>query len=1317
MRTLIGQKIGDYEIFSELGRGAMGVVYKARQYSLDRPVALKVLAADLARDESYIERFKREAILAATVIHPNIVTVYEADTHMDLDSGERVQYFVMEHIEGETVQRRLARQDRIPADEVAAIGVRIAQGLDCAWRKARIIHRDIKPSNIFLTSSGDVKVGDLGLARVAGDAQSSLTATGAIIGTAYYMSPEQVRGESDLDFRSDIYSLGCTLYRMLCGRHLYEGAFASVIVKHLTEPPPSIRMIMPDCPVAIVKVIEKMLAKHPSGRQQSYQELIEDLRRAHEEITGVSPEKAAARKAAEASKTAPVARKRPSLVVAGIAAVALAGVMWWAPWQPAEQNVGGASAPRQSATEPSRGTEAAPTFQKPAPPPIAVAPVAETPAKPAPEAAAVMQPTPPPAVAPPEPEADPFIKEVAGLPPEQQVARVITRLKELNPDFDSRETHKIEDGAVTELAISTVGVTDISPLAAFKGLKRLSLAPSGQTRSPLTDLTPLKGLPLTALWCHNTSVRFLYPLENMPLTTLTCGNTLVDNLTSLRGMPLTVFSCDNTPVAFLSPLEGMPLNTLWCNNTKVTDLSPLQAMPLQELKCDFVPTRDAAILRGIQTLARINDLPAAAFWKRTGGAMPPPSQPLPSPDGFQPLFNGRDLTGWAPMLTTGQKNDVHQPATGGWTVQSGELVCSTTQSGWLKSEQQYGDFVLQLEFKLPRDGNSGVYIRCPDSGPLSNAGMEIQIIDEHGVSAPGFRSRPGRLTGAIFGVVGSQQPPRRPAGEWNSMEIRCEGDNVEVTLNGTRTVSANMNQYPELRNRPRSGYVGISNVLGEAKGTAFRNIRIKNLPPEPTFDWNMARSNAAVIEATDMRWISLTESDRKAVPDGVKLSTFKQVVDWWRRVPQKLKEYNAQILIENRWNGGDPRRGVVNFSVKKAGWALLACYFGWAGGPGDWESERWKEEDFRNHGWRVLKPAHMGGTLISGTDREQVVFTKWLAAGETGRYRCSKYGPPNFIILQRPPVALPSKPIGPQAVLPKLSVAPTSQPFMTSIGMELVPIPPGEFMLGSTPEERDWERRPVDERLKEMFFQSEAEQPRKAVIRQTFWLGRTEVTVGQWKQFVNATSYVTDAEKTGSSWAPMERHKWRRYMGGADWKNPHFEGEQQVNHPVSCISWNDAVVFCGWLNGQEKNKGKLPAGCRIRMPTEAEWEYACRAGTQTRFWWGDSPEDGEGRLHWLYRGPRDRPESVVPVDHYGERGRNKFGLADMLGNVWEWCLDGFDSVGAHDEFWVGDGLSHVARGGGFGGNPGTPRCSLRQRQTPSYSSAVCGFRVACGPEK
>jgi len=637
MRELIFR---DYEILSELGRGAMGVVYKARQYSLDRFVALKVLAPELARDEAYIERFKREAIIAATITHPNIVTVYEAGAHLNLDTGERLHYFVMEYVEGETVQQRLARQNRIPADEVAAIGVRVAEGLESAWKKARIIHRDIKPSNIFLSNDGDVKIGDLGLARVAGDAQSSLTATGAIIGTAYYMSPEQARGEDDVDFRSDIYSLGCTLYRMLCGKHLYEGAFASVIVQHLTEPPPNIRMVMPNCPMAIVRVIEKMLAKHPSGRQQTYAELIEELRHAHERIVFRDPQQGG-----EAEAAAPVSRKQMALALGGIAVVAaIAGVLWWAPWQAGDQNVGGASAPRQQEIAQRRGTEAAPAFQKPVEkakaketekplPPATVAIVTNTPAKPATETAAVTAPSaatnPPMAGGTPAlpakpaaetaPTADPFLKEVAALPPEQQVVRVMAKLKELNPNFDGKETHKIENGAVTELALSTIGVADITPLKALPQLKRLTLASaSASQKGSLADLSPLKGLPLTWLYCQNNPIGDLSPLRDMPLTVLSLGLTQVTELSPLAGVKLAVLSINDTAVTELSPLAGMPLTVLWCNNTKVTDLSPLQDMPLKELRCDFVAARDAAVLRGIKSLARINDMMAAAFWLRVG---------------------------------------------------------------------------------------------------------------------------------------------------------------------------------------------------------------------------------------------------------------------------------------------------------------------------------------------------------------------------------------------------------------------------------------------------------------------------------------------------------------------------------------------------------------------------------------------------------------------------------------------------------------------------------------------------------------------------
>jgi serine/threonine protein kinase len=288
------------------------------------------------------------------------------------------------------------------------------------------------------------------------------------------------------------------------------------------------------------------------------------------------------------------------------------------------------------------------------------------------------------------------------------------------------------------------------------------------------------------------------------------------------------------------------------------------------------------------------------------------------------------------------------------------------------------------------------------------------------------------------------------------------------------------------------------------------------------------------------------------------------------------------------------------------------------------------------------------------------------------------------------------------------------QPFVASIGMELVYLPPGEFLLGSTPEDQAWA---MDNGTLPSWVQSEGREPRKAAIKAGFWIGKTEVTVGQWKQFVTATGYVTDAEKQGTSNAPLgPGQKWDA-VKGANWRNPNFGFQVEDYHPVSCISWNDAVAFCNWLNQRESRDlgtGRLPAGYQVRLPTEAEWEYACRAGTQTRFWWGDSPHSAEPRLNLI--GSEDGFEFVSPVDHFGKSGRNGFGLADMLGNLSEWCLDGIDPAGAHAEFFGGvNPIEKAYRGASFNDKPATARCAFRYFRQANHSHAGYGFRVVCGP--
>jgi len=213
---------------------------------------------------------------------------------------------------------------------------------------------------------------------------------------------------------------------------------------------------------------------------------------------------------------------------------------------------------------------------------------------------------------------------VAAMPPERQLDYVLNKLKELNPAFDGKHSHRVDAGALTELAISTVGVTDLAPIGLLPWLKKLTLMPwTADRKGLLSDLSPLKGLPLKSLYCLNSPVKDISPLTGMPLTELSVGGTLVSDLSPLAGMKLTVCGCNDTAVGDLKPLEGMPLKVLWCQNTRVNDLSPLKGAPLQELRCDAaVAAQNIAVLREIKTLTKINDLMAAAFFNTASPAKP-----------------------------------------------------------------------------------------------------------------------------------------------------------------------------------------------------------------------------------------------------------------------------------------------------------------------------------------------------------------------------------------------------------------------------------------------------------------------------------------------------------------------------------------------------------------------------------------------------------------------------------------------------------------------------------------------------------------------
>lgn len=310
------------------------------------------------------------------------------------------------------------------------------------------------------------------------------------------------------------------------------------------------------------------------------------------------------------------------------------------------------------------------------------------------------------------------------------------------------------------------------------------------------------------------------------------------------------------------------------------------------------------------------------------------------------------------------------------------------------------------------------------------------------------------------------------------------------------------------------------------------------------------------------------------------------------------------------------------------------------------------------------------------------------------------------------------------------------------VSLEVLYIPPGDFKMGSTAAEKAWatgiEGGATPGTARESY---EGENPRPMRVKDGFWMGRTEVSVGQFKRFVEETGYITDAEKPGGKtqvfdpeWkitAKAPPHPWIS-VSGKSWRDPNFGFPLRNDYPVVCVSWNDGKAFCEWLTKRERAAGRLPVGLEYRLPTEAEWEYAARGGLEgTYYWWGNDLSEGEGRLNisaidflpgrnktWpLAKAPwSDGFAFVSPVDHFGERGRNGFGLADMCGGVWEIVLDHFDPKGGHEEpLFTDQNYRPVCRSGNYFDVPGNARIAVRLGlQGVSYSDSRDGFRIALG---
>jgi len=278
----VKKQIGGYRLIRRIGEGGMGEVYLAEQLSMHRTVAIKILHQKWADDEEFRKRFLLEARAAGKLSHPNIIQVYDVGKYQGL------YYFSMEYIDGVTVDDLIRHEGPLGLDKVIDITLQVCEALEYLSAQG-IVHRDIKPANIMVMKDGQVKLADFGFIQQA-VVDRELMQEGTTIGTPDYISPEQARGERDLDVRSDIYSLGASVYHMLAGKTMYSGSCSSVMRAHIDAVPPKLKSLRGDVPERLVEIVQKMTAKSPIDRQQSPDDVQKDLEVFKLDLAGTSGE-------------------------------------------------------------------------------------------------------------------------------------------------------------------------------------------------------------------------------------------------------------------------------------------------------------------------------------------------------------------------------------------------------------------------------------------------------------------------------------------------------------------------------------------------------------------------------------------------------------------------------------------------------------------------------------------------------------------------------------------------------------------------------------------------------------------------------------------------------------------------------------------------------------------------------------------------------------------------------------------------------------------------------------------------------------------